>query len=66
MKLLLVLLNLVSVALAEFACPESGIDFNGNDIAEFYDIANYEECGMSCNNFLDKLLYKAVIDTGLS
>ena len=58
---------LVSVALAEIACPESGIDFNGNDIGYLFDIANYEECGTSHYNFLDKFLYKQVIfDTSLS
>ena len=29
----------------QYSCPEAGLDFQGNDLAQFNDVANWQECG---------------------
>ena len=40
------MISLLTNTSFQYSCPEVGLDFNGNDIGQLYDISNWEECGM--------------------
>ena len=50
LTLLLVIVTTAALSIGEqeprYACPETNVDFDGNDFTELHNVGSWKDCGM--------------------